>query len=289
MLPYVLPRPRVADGNARLQTSETAIQAISPSVAGVLTQSVAAPVLYCFAALGHLTSLLFLRRIHPQGDIARGGPGAEQKFGREIADGIRVLFRQPLLRLLLHQGALNNVGAGILLSMLPVFLLHELGLPAWQYGLLSSLGAVAGLAASLLAPRLRRRFGEIRMTLLFSALAPFAVVAAPLAGVFRQAAVPLIAVAEILIGITVVGRAVSTAGLRARVTPDAYMGRVTAAYRVAIQGATPLGALVGGLIAGHWSTGTALWAGALVMALPLVLLLSSPLRRHRTLPAEWEV
>lgn len=289
VLPYLLPRRRVADGNARLQSSETAIQAVAPSVAGMVTQSVAAPVLYCFAALGHLMSLLWLRRIHPQGDIARGKGGTERKFGREITDGIRVLFRQPLLRLLLNQAALNNIGAGILLSMLPVFLLTEIGVGTWQYGLLSTLGAVAGFAASLLAPRLRRRFGEIRMTLVFSALTPFAVLAAPLAGVFRQAAVPLIAVAEILIGITVVGRAVSTAGLRARVTPDAYMGRVTAAYSVVIQGATPLGAFAGGLIADHWSTGTALWAGGLVMALPVVLLLFSPLRRHRALPAEWEM
>ncbi|GAA0333441.1 MFS transporter [Streptomyces blastmyceticus] len=289
VLPYVLPRRRVADGNARLQTSETTIQAISPSVAGVLAQSIAAPVLYCFVAVCHLTSVLLLRRIHPNGDIARGKAESGRKFRREISDGIAILFKQPLLRLLLNQAALNNIGAGIILAMLPVFLLKEIGIAPWMFGLLSTLGALAGLAASLLAPKLRRRFGEIRMTLLFSALAPFAVLAAPLAGVFRSAAVPLIALAEILIGIAIVGRSVSTAGLRARVTPNEYMGRVTAAYSVVVQGATPLGALAGGLIANQWSTGTALWVGGLAMGVPLILLLLSPLRRYRTLPAEWEV
>ncbi|MFE7093510.1 MFS transporter [Streptomyces erythrochromogenes] len=289
VLPFVLPRRRVSDGNARLQSSETAIQAVSPSVAGVVTQGVAAPFLYCFAALSHLTSLLVLRRIHPKDDIARGAEGSERQFRREIAEGIRVLFKQPLLRLLLNQAALNNIGAGIILSMLPVFLLKEIGVATWLYGLLSTLGALAGFATSLLAPKLRRRFGEIRMTLVFSALAPFAVLAAPLAGVFRQAAVPLIALAQVLIGVAIVGRAVSTAGLRARVTPDKYMGRVTAAYSVVIQGATPLGALIGGAVASHWSTGVALWAGALAMAIPLVLLLLSPLRGYRTLPPGWEV
>ncbi|MFJ6785784.1 MULTISPECIES: MFS transporter [Streptomyces] len=289
VLPFVLPRRRVSDGNARLQSSETAIQAVSPSVAGVVTQGVAAPFLYCFAALSHLTSLLVLRRIHSQDDIARGADGSERRFRREVAEGIRVLFKQPLLRLLLNQAALNNIGAGIILSMLPVFLLKEIGVTTWLYGLLSTLGALAGFATSLLAPKLRRRFGEIRMTLVFSALTPFAVLAAPLAGVFRQAAVPLIALAQVLIGVAIVGRAVSTAGLRARVTPDKYMGRVTAAYSVVIQGATPLGALIGGAVASHWSTGAALWAGALAMAIPLVLLLLSPLRGCRTLPSEWEV
>ncbi|MFB7915508.1 MFS transporter [Streptomyces sp. NPDC056061] len=289
VLPYVLPRRRIADGNARLQSSETAVRAVSPGVAGMVTQGVAAPVLYCLAAIGHLISLLLLRRIHPQGDVARGSAGSRQRFGQEITGGVRVLLRQPLLRLLLNQAALNNIGAGILLPMLPVFLLREIGVATWLYGLLSTLGAVAGFSAALVAPRLRRRFGEIRMTLIFSALAPVAALTAPLAGVFRQAAVPLLAVAEVLIGIAIVGRSVSAAGIRARVTPDAYMGRVTAAYGVVTQGATLLGALLGGLVADRWSTGAALWAGGLVMALPLVLLLVSPLSRHRTLPAEWEV
>ncbi|MER5548381.1 MFS transporter [Streptomyces sp. NPDC002589] len=289
VLPHVLPRRRVADGNARLQTSQTTIQAISPSVAGVVTQSIAAPVLYCFVGLCHLMSLLLVRRIHPSADVARGRATPERKFRREIADGMGVLFKQPLLRLLLNQAAMNNIGAGIILAMLPVFLLKEIGISTWMFGLLSTVGALAGFAASLLAPRLRRQFGEIRMTLIFSALAPFAVVAAPLAGVFRGVAVPLIALAEVLIGLAIVGRSVSTAGLRARVTPNEYMGRVTAAYSVVVQGATPLGALAGGLIANHWSTGTALWAGAVAMGVPLVLLLSSPIRRHSRLPEEWEV
>ncbi|MFF9326845.1 MFS transporter [Streptomyces sp. NPDC014776] len=289
VLPRLLPRRRVADGNARLQSSETALRAVSPGVAGALTQGVAAPVLYGVAALGQLVSVLLLRRLEPQGDVARGGDGQERRFGREVAEGLGLLFRQPLLRLLLQQAALNNLGAGVVLAMLPVFLLDQLGLAAWMFGLLSSLGALAGFATSLLAPRLRRLYGEIRMTLLFSVLAPLAVVAAPLAEVFRGAAVPLMASAEVLIGVAVVGRAVSTAGLRARVTPDAYLGRVTAAHGVVVQGATPLGALAGGLVAGHWSTGAALWTGALVMAVPLVLLLLSPLRAQRRLPARWEV
>ncbi|MEU1471654.1 MFS transporter [Streptomyces sp. NPDC005761] len=289
VLPYVLPRRRVSDGNARLQTSETTIRAISPGVAGVLVQSIAAPVLYCFAALCHLTSVLLLRPMQPTGDIARGKPAAERKFRAEITDGIGILFKQPLLRLLLNQAALNNIGAGIILAMLPIFLLNDIGIATWTFGLLSTLGALAGLGASLVAPRLRRRYGEIRMTLIFSALAPFAVVAAPLAGVFRGAAVPLVALAQILIGFAIVGRSVSTAGLRARVTPNEYMGRVTAAYSFVVQGSTPLGALAGGVIADCWSTGTALWAGAVAMGIPLILLLLSPLRLHSRLPAEWEV
>jgi polar amino acid transport system substrate-binding protein len=138
-----------------------------------------------------------------------------RNFRREIVDGLRLLFGHPLLRLFLSQAALVNVGAGIFLSMLPLFLLDRIGVASWVFGLLSSLGAVSGVAASLVCPALRRRFGEIRMTVLFSALAPVAVLPAPLAAVFPSAAVPLVGSAEVLIAFVIVGRSVAAAGLRA--------------------------------------------------------------------------
>lgn len=287
VLPQLLPKRRIADANARLQTSSTTIMAVSPGVAGLATRAVPAPLLYLFAVVCHLVSILMVKGIKPA-EMDRP-PVEKRNFRREIVEGVRFLFKHPLLRLIVCQAALNNLGAGIMLAMLPVFLLDEVGVSSWAFGLLSTLGAVAGVVASLLCPRLRRRFGEIRMTMVFSALAPFALVAAPLAAVFRGAAVPLVATAQILIGFVVVGRAVAVAGLRARATPLAYMGRVTAANGVVTQGATPLGGLIGGVLAGTWSTTVALWVGVVVTAIPVVILLRSPLRSHRTFPPEWEV
>ncbi|MEU7580880.1 MFS transporter [Streptomyces sp. NPDC041068] len=286
VLPELLPKRRIADANARLQTSSTTIMAVSPGAAGLATRAVPAPLLYLFAVVCHLVSLLMIKGIEP---AETDRPPVEKRdFRREIVEGITFLFKHPLLRLIVCQAALNNLGAGIMLAMLPVFLLDEVGVSSWVFGLLSTLGAVAGVVASLMCPRLRRRFGEIRMTIVFSALAPFALVAAPFAAVFRDAAVPLVAAAQILIGFVVVGRAVAVAGLRARATPLAYMGRVSAANGVVTQGATPLGGLIGGVLAGTWSTTVALWVGVVVTAVPVVILLRSPIRRHRTLPSEWE-
>lgn len=288
VLPLIVSKRRVADGNARLQTSKSTIQAVSPSAAGVLTQAVAAPLLYGMAALFHLVSLLFLRGVTVDKDRSDRTPRQKRRLRKEITDGLRFLVRQPLLRLLTSQAALNNLGAGIILAMLPLFLLRDLGVEPWVYGLLSTMGAVAGVVASLVAPRMRRHFGEIRMTMIFSALVPAAVVAAPVAGLVPSAAIPLVGTAQVLIGFTVVGRAIAAAGLRARVTPTRYMGRVAAASGVVTQGTLPLGALIGGAVSTVWSTSAALWFGAAVMTLPVVLLACSPLRAHRTLPTEWE-
>ncbi|WP_282204756.1 MFS transporter [Kitasatospora fiedleri] len=286
VLPLLVSKRRVADANARLQTSENAIRTVSPTAAGVLTPTVPAPLLYGLAAVLHLLSCLLVRGVRPDADIAVfGGP---RRLRHEIAEGVRVTARRPVLRLLISQAALNNLGAGAILAVLPVFLLRDLGLAPWLYGALSTAGAVAGVLSSLVGPRLRRRFGEIRMVFVFSALAPVAALGAPLAGLLPGAAVPLVATAQVLIGFVVVGRTIAAAGLRARVTPTRYLGRVAAAAGVVTQGTTPLGALLGGLLAASWSPPTALWAGVALMAVPAVLLARSPLRGYRTLPAAWE-
>lgn len=287
VLPLILPKKRVSDAKARLTTSSTSISVLAPAAAGAAAQSIAAPVLYGVAAICQLASALLVRRIHP---VEPPVPEQVQRnFRAEIADGVRIVFRQPLLRLLLGQTAVNNLGAGVLMAVMAFFLLDTLAIEPWLFGVLSTVGAISGLAASLVCPWLRRRFGEIRMTMVFSGLAPVAMVFLPLAGLLRDQAIILIVVSQVLLGTVLVGRSVAVAGLRARVTPNRYLSRVTAAAAVVTQGATPLGTLLGGFVAGVWSAQSALWVGVAVMAIPLVLLLRSPLRTHRTLPAEWEV
>ncbi len=292
ILPQLMPKRVIADANARLQTSENAIQAVSPGVAGFLTQSLAAPLLYGFAAVCHAGSALMVHGICTRQKVqkvVRAGQGLSRSFRRDITEGVRISLQQPFLRLMLVQTSLFTFGVGILLATMPVFLLRDVGVPPWIFGLQSSLGAVSGVLSSLVCPRLRRRYGEIRMTLLFAGLAPFALVVMPFAGVYRHAAVPLTIVAAIGINFVIVGRSVAGAGLRARVTPAPFLGRVSAAYVVVTRGATTLGGLAAGLLANTWSSGTALWIGVLEMALPTIILLRSPLRKQRDLPAEWEV
>jgi MFS family permease len=289
VLPYLMDKREIADANARLQASDNTISAIAPGVAGAVVQAVAAPLLYGFAALCQVVSVLALGRVRTQ-EPTRDRQAGQRGFLRELRQGASFLVRQPLLRLMLVQAALINLGAGLMLSLLPLLVIRQLGLPTWFYGLISSLSAVAGLTAALLCPRLRRKFGEIRMMLVFTALAPVAVVAAPLAGVAdtRYVSGALVMLSALSIGFVVVGRAVSTAGLRARTTPNEYLGRVSAANNWITQGATPLGALIGGVVASYQSLNTALFLAVAAMTVPVISMLLSPVRSMRTLPAEWE-
>ncbi|MBM2616438.1 MFS transporter [Actinoplanes sp. LDG1-06] len=289
ILPLILPKRRVADARARLQTSESAIQASSPGVAGVLTTVVAAPLLYAASTIFHLVSAVLIRSVDAHEKPKSRDEIEGRDFRREVREGVAVTFRQPLLRLLVGQVAFHNFGIGLMASVVAVFILRTLGISPWLFGVLSTVGAVAGLVASVACPPLRRRLGEVRMTLIFSGFAPFAVLCIPLAGVHHGLAVAFIAVAEVVLSFAGVGRSVAAAGLRARVTPNRYLSRVSAASGVITQGATPLGALLGGLLATSVGVTNVLWLSVAVIAVPLVLMLRSPIRSHRRLPPEWEV
>jgi MFS family permease len=73
--------------------------------------------------------------------------------------------------------------------------------------------------------------------------------------------------------------------VRQAVTPNTLQGRVSATITFAGMGLTPVGSLLGGLLAAHWGIRTALLVTAAGMMLSPVLMALSPLARlGRDLP-----
>ena len=67
--------------------------------------------------------------------------------------------------------------------------------------------------------------------------------------------------------------------------PGEVMGRVTSSVQLVNFGAIPLGALLAGTLASAFTARAALWVMLLGFALSGLILLASPLRRLRDLPA----
>jgi hypothetical protein len=70
--------------------------------------------------------------------------------------------------------------------------------------------------------------------------------------------------------------------LRQSAAPQHLLGRVNAVMRLASYSALPLGAGLAGLIASATTVRVALFVGAAGLALPVVILLLSPVPRLRT-------
>ncbi|QDQ15725.1 MFS transporter [Streptomyces spectabilis] len=81
---------------------------------------------------------------------------------REAAAGLRLVRRQPLLRLVLVWIALVN-GAAVALYYAAVFALERSGTGALSLGVVLAVSGGAGLAGSLAAPKVAVRFGAARL------------------------------------------------------------------------------------------------------------------------------
>lgn len=96
-VPSLVRRGQLVEANSKIQTSNSVASIAGPSLAGVLVQTLTAPIAITFDAVSFVISALFLWRIRaPEPLLA---PAAErQSVWAEIAEGLRLVYGNPVLR-----------------------------------------------------------------------------------------------------------------------------------------------------------------------------------------------
>lgn len=184
--------------------------------------------------------------------------GSSRSFRRELVEGFRWLWRQPLLRNLALVSTLLGFSGFMHSAVFVLFARDVLGLGPVGFGLILVPPAIGGVVGSLLANRLRHR-----------PLGPTLTAAVAIGGiaVFAIALTDIPVVVALLSAIdsaAVLLWNVRTIALRQRIIPNHLLGRVGASYRFFVYAAMPLGALAGGIVADQFSIESAfLIAGAL--------------------------
>jgi hypothetical protein len=107
----------------------------------------------------------------------------------------------------------------------------------------------------------------------------------PLAAGPAVIAVGLLVLAQTLFGLTAPLLNINIASLQQTVTPNRLMGRVNASMQMVTTGTLPVGALLGGALAGAAGVRAALAVAAAGMCLSFVVIWRSPLRAMRGAPA----
>ena len=286
VLPVLVSRERVSEANARLQTSDTTMSVVGPGVAGQLLRITSGPALYLVTAGMHLASTVLVAAMPVQERAT--DRGSREPFVASLTTGLRFVVGHPVLRTFMSTNAAVNVGAGIFLTIVPIYVLRDLAVTPQAYGLVVSVGATGGIVGSLIALRVKRRVGEIRTKVLGHYVIPVAFALIPLASATPVPPVVFVGAAEFVAGLVLTTSSVSSTGVRAAVTPLPLMGRVSAASRFVTFGATPVGALLAGTIAGPWGHRNTLWVAVGFAGLGALLALISPLRGLRDLPAHLE-
>lgn len=283
IVPSVVPPSGLAAANSRLAATAAAVQVGGPGVGGLLVQLITAPFALLVTAVGYVTSALAVGGIRSP----EAPPTERGRFIDELRAGLSFVRRDRYLVANLGFSALYNP---FIQWVMVLFLLHaveELGLDAFQVGLILAIGAIGALAGSLLAGPLTRGFGAGR-PILWTAIAECAVLLVlPLADATWGAPL-LVVVLGLVFAIGDAGATLSSVILitiRQLRTPDHMLGRVNASMRWVSFGTIAFGAAAGGVVGELVGTRTGILIGALLTLSAAVWVALGPLPRVKD-PAE---
>ncbi|HSV38613.1 MAG TPA: MFS transporter [Nocardioidaceae bacterium] len=279
-LPSLVAREDLVEGNAKLTASESIALISGPGLAGVLIQVLTAPYAILIDAVSFLWSASWVTAIKHRSP--KPAPKPDRHLGREIAEGVRFVLGNRLLRSIAMCTGTSNLFNAMGQAVFLLLLARELDLSPGLIGLLTSVSAFGALAGSFLARRVADWLGQ-GPTIWISVLvaAPFGFV---LPFVQRDWSLALLAFAQLIFMTSVVIYNVAQVSFRQGLTPPALLGRMNATMRFVVWGTMPLGAFVGGILGSTIGIRETLFVSAAGMALSWLPVFFSPLRTMRELP-----
>jgi MFS family permease len=168
---------------------------------------------------------------------------AERSWRRELAEGVRWLWRHELLRTMAIILGLFNASASITYSVYVLFAQEVLGASTGEFAAVMMGGAAGAIIGGWTASWLSNTLGSGPAMAL--ALAGSAVVEVAI-GLMSN--VPAVVALNLLAGVLALLWNVITVSLRQSIIPDHLLGRVNSVYRFLAWGMVPIGAALGGVI-----------------------------------------
>jgi predicted MFS family arabinose efflux permease len=279
LLPALVPPGELGRANGRLMTGQQLVKTVAGLPAAPLLLAGGAALPFATDAASYLLAAAL---VAPQrrGLPPRPPRAAGSTLRAEIAEGLRALAGDRVLRGLCAATTLCNVGVASLVATLVLVSGAHLRLGDSGYALLLAAYGAGGITGGFLATPLARRTGQAGAVLLAGAgqiLCLLALAFAP-GGLVAGIAFGLFG------GLGMVWN-VSARTLTQRAVRRELLGRVSAALRTCAVAGAPLGALLGGAVARWRGPGAPpfLAAGFFVLA---VLVLLPAVRARAAGPAE---
>lgn len=277
ILSQVVDRRNLDKANSWLTVEETLGQSfVGPPVgAALFAWFRAAP--FIGAAIGFALAAVLVLAVPGRFKTERTEPTT---LRADIREGLRWLWRHPLLRGLTILTGLIAGSMSMATSLNVLYALNTLHLSASMYGVLFIAMGVGGLAGSALVGPLTGRFGRPRMIVIAAAIAPVMCV---LLGTVADRWAAGVWFFGIALGVTMWN--VLSMSLRQAMIPAELLGRVLGANRVVLWGGIPVGALIGGVLAEQVTVSAAYLVSGLAQ-LVVVVVVYRLIKRHRRLIAD---
>ncbi|MEJ1230315.1 MAG: MFS transporter [Galbitalea sp.] len=282
-IPLLVKPEQVGPANSTLEATAQVSRIAGPAVAGALLTIVAAPALIVADSLSYIVSFVSLSRIRDH--EAPADRELRQPLHREIAEGVRFVAGQPLIRSVAGTTAASNFFSTLAFTLYPIFALRTLGIGSLGLGVTLSAGAVGGLLGATLTPRVARWIGEGRVIVVSAFVCGAAFVLVPLAALLHgPSAVVLLAAGEFLTMFFVLVYNITQVTLRQRLCPPRLLGRMNASIRCLVWGVMPISALIAGVLGGWIGIRPTMWIAFGGGMLAGLFVLFSPLPGMRDLP-----
>ncbi|GAA3806776.1 MFS transporter [Sphaerisporangium flaviroseum] len=256
LLPATVGPEQLTTANSRLATTTTLGNQILAKPLGGWLFAISPALPFAADALSFLVAAALTSAIR----VTPAKPVAGDSVRADIATALRWLWRHRLLRTLAVSMGVANVAFCAAFAIFALYAQQRLGLSEIGYGLLLTTFGIGGLAGSILAPRLGRRFGA--RALLRGGLIVEIITHAVLAATTE----PLVAAAILIVfGVHSVNWGIVVTTWFQRAVPDELRGRVGSVYALTQVGGAAAGSLLGGLIAQATMITTPFWAAAAAM------------------------
>ncbi|HEX9030654.1 MAG TPA: MFS transporter [Streptosporangiaceae bacterium] len=283
-VPFLVERRHLLAANSKLQASTSVAGVAGPGLAGLLVGLITAPVTlsvdavsYIFSALG----LISIASVEPPPETGQ----EKVPVRRSIAEGLRAVYGNRLLRALLTQGTALNLFFGSYIVVFVVYAVRVLGLTPGKLGIVLGASAAGGVVGALSATRVRQvlRFDRTMAVTTIGVSTALLLLLVP--GDASLRSMGILIAAQFVYGCSIAMSNVNAITLRQAVTPQHVLARMNATYRMLLYGSAPVGAIAGGLLGSAYGLRSALVISLLTMISPALWLIFSPVYRLREIPA----
>jgi len=264
-------RDQLLEANGKREAVDAVAEIAGPALGGALVAWLTAPIAIAVDAATFVASALLIVRIRKRETIV--APPAGVSLLSDVRTGIHVVWRDPAIRALFVAASTMTLFGSFMAALYTLFALTTLGLSPAQLGIMIGCGGIGALVGATLSGRIAERFGPRQTLLSTLAIGAAMQVLIPLAP-----PVPWIAM-SFLIATQVVGDGVMTVylvnetTLRQGLLPPEALGRAAATFHVANGTLTPIGALIGGILAEGIGMRPTLWLLAIGYAVAFISLL----------------
>ncbi|MEV5428710.1 MFS transporter [Streptomyces sp. NPDC052701] len=267
LLPALVGRAALGSANARLMTGRRIAGGLPAGALVPLLLAAGAALPFAVDAVTFLLAAALVASLRTRAPGRKPGP-AGSTLRREIAEGLRTLARDRVLRGLCAATALCNIGMGALVATLVVLVTDWLDAGNAGYAAAMTAYTVGGLAGGAANRRFAARLGQLRAVLVAGVVQVAALV---VTGSVRTLGALVAAMA--VFGFMGMVWNVNTTTLMQQRSPAAMLGRVASAHRTLSVAGAPAGALLGGAAATAWGANTPALLAAAFFVLSVAVLI----------------